>query len=74
MLKRDLGMKTEMNALNYMEFQVLQQLLGARTCPAFGNIITQGTKVFPTHPCNIIAIKKVPCCYVHNQNEQIAKN
>lgn len=67
-------MKTEMNALNYMEFQVLQQLLGARTRPAFGNIITQGTKVFPTHPCNIIAIKKVPCCYVHNQNEQIAKN
>lgn len=52
------GMKTEMTALNYMEFQVLQQVLGAMTSPHFLNTILPEIKVFPTHSCNIMAIKK----------------
>lgn len=72
--ERDLEIKTEMNASNYTEFQVLQQVLGTWTPPPFGNTITQGTEVFPTHLCNITAMEKASCCYVHNRNKQIAKN
>lgn len=52
--ERDLEIKTEMNASNYTEFQVLQQVLETWTPPPFGNTITQGTEVFPTHLIHVI--------------------
>lgn len=55
------GERTELH-----ELQILQPALGKSTAPPFGNTITEGIKVFPTHPYNIMAIKKAFYCFVHS--------
>lgn len=45
MLKKDLGMRTEMNALNYMEFQVFQQVLGQGDLRPLEILLHMGSKL-----------------------------
>lgn len=45
MLKKDLGMRTEMNALNYMEFQVFQQVLGQGDLHPLEILLHMGSKL-----------------------------